>query len=224
MNTQQPIEAYRNATAFLARPTCPPSTSMWMQGGHCIQGSNTGLGESWTVPTIRRNLVNEAESHVDVGCRFAGTSPDELMYIAPTWSTPYYYRASMLFLAYPETTEEPTEEDWKLFLFIDRTELNSSQETETRLTTWISYYSEAVEIPGSYASWYQDTPYWPENTQRSGTDSNYHDRITGMPLCGIILRNNGTTGTGRHFMEIDAVDRGRSYTWPRDLRPVWIGT
>lgn len=39
------------------------------------------------------------------------------------------------------------------------------------------------------------------------------------PLCGLILRNNGTLGTGYNILPVDTVNRGRSYIWPRDLRP-----
>lgn len=41
----------------------------------------------------------------------------------------------------------------------------------------------------------------------------------GYPLCGLILKNNGTVGPGCPILPIDAVNRGRSYMWPRDLRP-----
>jgi len=40
-----------------------------------------------------------------------------------------------------------------------------------------------------------------------------------MPLCGVILKNNGTTGNGSKILPIDRINRGRSYIWPSDLRP-----
>jgi hypothetical protein len=42
----------------------------------------------------------------------------------------------------------------------------------------------------------------------------------GYPLCGLILRNDGTLGAGCHILPIDLVNRGRSYIWPQDLRPL----
>ena len=89
--------------------------------------------------------------------------------------------------------------------------------------TWVSDWHEYEEIPGA-GVWYDDEPYWPYPYVESDPNMVSAYRITGIPLCGIILKNNGTTGTGRHFLPIDAVNRGRSYTWPRDLRPQWIGT
>ena len=42
----------------------------------------------------------------------------------------------------------------------------------------------------------------------------------GYPLCGLILRNDGTTGAGCHILPVDLMNRGRSYIWPQDLRPL----
>lgn len=39
------------------------------------------------------------------------------------------------------------------------------------------------------------------------------------PLCGLVLRNDGTVGTGYHILPVDRVNRGRSYVWPADMRP-----
>jgi hypothetical protein len=42
----------------------------------------------------------------------------------------------------------------------------------------------------------------------------------GYPLCGLIVRNNGNTGIPGAIQAIDRVNRGRSYTWPADCRPI----
>lgn len=39
-----------------------------------------------------------------------------------------------------------------------------------------------------------------------------------FPLCGIVLKNDGTTATAGSILPIDPVNRGRSYIW-RDVRP-----
>ena len=39
-----------------------------------------------------------------------------------------------------------------------------------------------------------------------------------LPLYGIVLRNNGTTGVNAAILPIDAANRGGSYLW-KDLRP-----
>jgi hypothetical protein len=48
-----------------------------------------------------------------------------------------------------------------------------------------------------------------------GTHAMYTGRI---PLCVVILKNNGTTGTNGQVLPVDAVNRGRSYFY-RDVRP-----
>jgi len=50
------------------------------------------------------------------------------------------------------------------------------------------------------------------------TDSMWN--VLGHPLCGLILRNNGTTGDGCPILPVDYMNRGRSYMWPTDLRPL----
>lgn len=45
-----------------------------------------------------------------------------------------------------------------------------------------------------------------------------YDDNGGLPLCGIVLKNNGQVGVDGAVLPIDAVNRGRSYYW-RDLRP-----
>lgn len=39
-----------------------------------------------------------------------------------------------------------------------------------------------------------------------------------LPLCIVILKNNGTAGRDGQVLPVDAVNRGRSYFW-RDVRP-----
>lgn len=45
-----------------------------------------------------------------------------------------------------------------------------------------------------------------------------YDLNGGLPLCGLVLRNDGNTGVNGAVLPIDAVNRGRSYYW-KDLRP-----
>lgn len=54
----------------------------------------------------------------------------------------------------------------------------------------------------------------------SGTNPDFiQDQLTevGLPICRLILRNNGTTGLPSQFMPIDMVNRGRSYLWGKFL-------
>ena len=216
--------------AFIACPTCPPSTGMVMQGGTGIETSALfdmeDIGRTshlaWTVPTIVRDLVDEDQAHVDCGCSL--DSNYIVQYDTPNWVTAYAYKLSVLHLMMPQQEEQPADSDWKFFLHASVAEYATAQDAENFMMTWISSYEEYEPIPGARTS-YEDYPYWPYPHVWSSGWPRYGDyRITGIPLCGIILKNNGTTGTGRHFLPIDAVNRGRSYTWPRDLRPQWIGT
>lgn len=68
---------------------------------------------------------------------------------------------------------------------------------------WTLEYETAAEAEGA----------WPD-TVGTWQQAWYTD---GYPLCGLILRNDGTL-TG--FQPIDVVNRGRSYIWPRDIRPM----
>lgn len=71
--------------------------------------------------------------------------------------------------------------------------------------------------------------YWPygddvEHTtagaaEQALLDYGYSFWNTQYPLCGLILRNNGTLGTGYNILPIDRINRGRSYLWPADMRP-----
>ena len=44
-------------------------------------------------------------------------------------------------------------------------------------------------------------------------------REYGYPLCGLVLKNNGTPGAGCQILPVDYMNRGRSYMRPTDLRP-----
>lgn len=48
-----------------------------------------------------------------------------------------------------------------------------------------------------------------------GTNAIYSGQL---PLCIVILKNNGTTGETGQVLPVDSVNRGRSYFW-RDVRP-----
>lgn len=57
-------------------------------------------------------------------------------------------------------------------------------------------------------------------------DGTYADIYTGdLPMCVVILRNNGVTGVDGQVLPIDPINRGRSYFWrdvrPRNVTPWW---
>jgi hypothetical protein len=201
--------------SFLARPTCPPSTSMTIHGGTCIESKSQynmddvdrHNGLAWTVPNMVKDLADPTDARVDMGMVAAET------YTALSWTQANSYKGGILLLLLPDVELDPGEDDWRLRLYCYPEEYTTISEAEERLISWL------WEEEWIWDGWF-DGHYWPDAVRGGGATHYYQE--SGMPLCGIILRNNGTVGTGRHFMEIDVLNRGRSYTWPRDMRPQWV--
>jgi len=109
-----------------------------------------------------------------------------------SFTNAYWYKCYALLLKLPEEPIEPTISDWKFHLWGDEEELETAAEAEAHM-----------EIPILVDShpWY------------------YSGTLYGYPLCGVILRNNGTVGAGCPIMPVDFLNRGRSYMWPTDIRP-----
>lgn len=199
--------------SFIARPTCPPSTSISIHGGTCIESksmwnlSNVDRhsGLAWTVPNMVKDLTDPTEARVDMGFVSEG------VYTELIWTAAGYYRGGILLLLLPDEESDPDISDWRLRLHCYEEEYATPGGAEARLIAW--FWDELDPS----IDW--DAFYWPDPIR--GTFP-YEYQETGMPLCGIILRNDGALGTGRYFMDIDVLDRGRSYTWPRDMRPQWV--
>lgn len=111
----------------------------------------------------------------------------------PTFSTANWYQLSILCLRMPAETEEPDANDWSFYLHTDGTEFETAAEAEA----WINADEFLL-----YNLW--DTG--------AAIGSTY-------ALCGIVLRNDGNIDSPGAILPIDVVNRGRSYVWPRDLRP-----
>jgi len=199
--------------SFLARPTCPPSTSINIHGGTCIESKshwrldrvNRHEGLAWTVPSLVRDLTDPAEARVDMGFISPGNYTDL------TWSTASWYRGGILLLLLPDVEVDPGASDWRVRLYCYEGEYATPGEAEAQLTTWLwDTLDPSIDWDGFY---------WPDPL-RNCFPCEYQE--SGMPLCGIILRNDGNLGTGRYFLPIDAVERSQSYTWPRDMRPQWV--
>jgi len=152
-----------------------------------------------------KDLTDSADARVDMGFISEGN------YANLTWATTSYYRGGILLLLLPNIEVSPSVDDWRLRLHCYEEEYATAEGAEARLIAWL------WETLDPSVDW--DAFYWPDPA-RNCFPCEYQE--TGMPLCGIILRNNGTLGTGRYFMEIDVLNRGRSYTWPRDMRPQWV--
>lgn len=111
-----------------------------------------------------------------------------------TFTQPDYYLAYVLILAVPAEVTSPADTDWTFVLIGSGTELATA--------------AEAEEDMEQQALW-QQRPWASAGITR------------GLPLCGLVLRNDGTVGGGAKILAIDRINRGRSYTWPADVRPRW---
>lgn len=189
---------------FLVSPTCPPSQALYIRGGLAYADKadfgQTWSGKAWTIPTLLRDLSDEAH----------------IVSTTLSFSQPNYYQYHVVLLALPQDNlVEPALSDWKLRLrcwtLAGATyrgyplEVATSGEAEAALLAFL--YDGGVDI---------DDNAWPWGASAFAP--------TGMPLCGLILKNDGTVGNGPYFLPIDRVNRGRSYLWPKDLRPRWMET
>lgn len=104
------------------------------------------------------------------------------------------YQFFLLELKLPAIVEEPAESDWSFYLHGTGDELATAGEAEQ----WLNSYD------------FQHSSPWDEGAYGLC-----------FPLCGIVLRNDGRTGLAGAFLPIDMINRGRSYLWPRDMRPRW---
>lgn len=100
-----------------------------------------------------------------------------------------WYKFAILCLKLPAVLENPTVSDWSFHLH----ETGDEFETSAGAEAWFNSDTFRASHP------------W--------------DGDTGYPLCGLVLKNNGTPGAGCPILPIDYVNRGRSYMWPTDIRP-----
>jgi hypothetical protein len=110
-----------------------------------------------------------------------------------TFSNADWYLVYVLLLKLPADVSEPTESDWSFWLWGTGTELETAAEAEAHME-WDTLHESNP--------WYS-----------------FYDGFHGYPLCGLVLKNDGTVGSGCPILPVDVVNRGRSYMWPRDVRP-----
>ena len=110
-----------------------------------------------------------------------------------------YYQFYVLELRIPKVIEEPAASDWWFYIHTIYNEFATAGEAEAWLMT-----EEFQNDPDENCCWKH--PGWP------------HTEFVAYPLCGLVLRNNGTVGAGTQILPIDYVNRGRSYMWPVDFR------
>jgi len=103
-----------------------------------------------------------------------------------------YYQFFFLELRLPAIVEGPAESDWSFYLHGTGDEFATASAAEE----WMDSYDFQHSSP-----WYH-----------AGDGSAY-------PLCGLVLRNDGQVGVDGAILPVDLVNRGRSYIWPRDVRP-----
>lgn len=91
------------------------------------------------------------------------------------------------------------EADWLLFYYHWEPETQQHFEIVGGTTEWATPLEAEAEI----------------DLMLNGTEAIYQERL---PLCAVVLRNNGTTGIDGQILPIDPLNRGRSYLW-KDVRP-----
>lgn len=109
------------------------------------------------------------------------------------FATAGYYQAFVLLLAPPAVVESPTDSDWSFRLEGSTSEFATAAEAEADMEEQAMWQLR----PWAHIGW------------------------KGTPLCGLVLRNDGATGSGGHMLAVELINRGRSYIWPTDLRPRW---
>ena len=112
------------------------------------------------------------------------------------FSTVNYYQFFLLEITTPAEAELPEASDWSFYLHGTGDEFATGGEAEQWLHSEDFQYSEPWD--------------------------HYADGIMGYPLCGVVLRNDGQVDVSGAFLPIDVVNRGRSYLWPRDMRPLQL--
>lgn len=113
----------------------------------------------------------------------------EMMGLDCNFTNAYYYLG--LILCY--------EADWLLFYYHWEPDTKLHFEVVGATTEWETSLEAEAEI----------------DALLNGGGAIYQER---MPLCTVVLRNNGITGIDGQVMPIDSVNRGRSYIW-QDVRP-----
>lgn len=186
---------------FSLSPTCPPSTSVIIRGGKAWRNAVYWfvIGYNVEKPTITVDIATERM------VQDQRTSPPVLDL---SFNNPYYYKA-LIFMYWgdwvfyeqyctPGTLDWVTNECRFSYLAAD-VEYATSQEAEAKIDSLMN-----GELCGG----------------RYGGGLYYE---YAFPLAGLVLRNNGVTGLAGQIMEIDKLNRQRSYIY-RDLRTTknWI--
>ncbi|NIV37616.1 MAG: hypothetical protein GWN58_51810 [Anaerolineae bacterium] len=107
------------------------------------------------------------------------------------FTTADYYQFFLLELRLPAVVEEPSASDWTFYLH------GTGDEFAT---------------PGEAEAWIDNVTFRQSSPWDHGADGSAY------PLCGLVLKNDGTPGAGCQILPVDYVNRGRSYMWPTDLR------
>jgi hypothetical protein len=188
-----------------ASPSCPPSTTVRVRGGLVHNASfsewawsgpfgNDPYAQNYRAYTVP-DLSIDVNSYIryELGVYPALTPIEESV----VFDTPGYYKCYVMLLNFPLIAQEPTDSDWSCHFWGTGTELATASEAEAHME-W-----DTMAESAPWGSW--------------DTEPGFH----GFPLCGLILRNDGTAGAN-HALPVDHINRGRSYLWPADVRPLWM--
>jgi len=176
---------------FRVSPTCPPSKELHMQGGRMYATYNpTGA-----------DLDDYEYRAWTVPSLTADLADVNSVTVDVTFEHAGYYQFFILELRIPLVVEQPSASDWWFYLHTIYNEFATAGEAEA----WSQ--SEAFQYdPDEDCAW-KHPPY--PNTA-----------FVAYPLCGLVLKNDGNPGGGCPILPVDLVNRGRSYMWPVDMRPI----
>lgn len=180
----------RDAYQFLARPTCPPSTSITFIGGQVWWPSSALFPYCYYIPGYTVDLTDTTKVSIKIGI----VSP---MY-SYTFTNAYWYVPAMIVLASYGLSYH---EEWP-------DEIPDMSIWLTGTLVEVDPYMEEFETAG-------------EAESRMGANKQLDtSRQHGLVVASVILRNNGDTVSPNAWMEIDPVNRGRSYFF-RSCVPAW---
>lgn len=159
-----------------------------------VRGGRNYLGNNYTVSSYDA-FEQRAYTIPDLTADLADTAS---VTVDITFSTANHYQFFLLELRTPATAEQPSASDWSFHLHGTEDEFETAGEAEA----WL--HSATFQLSGPWQSIF-------------GAEV-----IVAYPLCGLVLKNDGVVGNGCNILPVDAINRGRSYIWPRDMRPLQL--
>ena len=176
---------------FRVAPTCPPSKQLHVRGGRMYGTYNSTLAD---IDDWQYRAWTVPDLVADLG-------DIESVGVDVNFANANYYQFFVLELRIPKVIEQPTASDWWFYIHTIYNEFATAGEAEA----WL--HSTAFQNDPDEDCCWKHPPY-------------PLTEFVAYPLCGLVLKNDGTPGAGCQILPVDLVNRGRSYMWPVDFRPI----